>query len=310
MARSRKHEIGVGILVVVAVGLLAVMSLQVGALRGFGEDRLTVTATLDDAAGLGEGAAVKVAGVDIGTVEALRVEHDKAVLVLSVDAAAGLRADAVVQVRARSVLGEKYLSVTPKTVDAPLLADGGALNESRPQTEIDQLVNALGPVIEELDTDAMNVTLRSVSGALAEDPDRLKRMLKDGEEALHNLAIASRELGPLATEARATLTELRELGREARPVLRRADEAVTRLSDASAGLPETAKKVDLLVDETRVAVSDGRRVLGKLESSTADIDQVLKNLKEIDKVELRRLLREEGILVRVREHAVDPAAHP
>ncbi|MFM2244644.1 MAG: hypothetical protein RL071_718, partial [Pseudomonadota bacterium] len=34
MARSRKHEIGVGILVVVAVGLLAVMSLQVGALRG------------------------------------------------------------------------------------------------------------------------------------------------------------------------------------------------------------------------------------------------------------------------------------
>lgn len=165
-------------------------------------------------------------------------------------------------------------------------------------------------ISEELDTDAMNVTLRSVSAALAEDPDRLKRMLKDGEEAVHNLAVASRELGPLAAEARATLTELRELSREARPVLRRADEAVTRLSDASAGLPETAKKVDLLVDETRVAVGDGRRVLGKLESSTADIDQVLKNLKEIDKVELRRLLREEGILVRVREHTVDPAAHP
>jgi phospholipid/cholesterol/gamma-HCH transport system substrate-binding protein len=310
MARSRKHEIGVGILVVVAVGLLAVMSLQVGALRGLGEDRLQVTATLDDAAGLGEGAAVKVAGVDIGTIEELRVEHDKALLVLSVDAAAGLRTDAVVQVRARSVLGEKYLSVTPTSADAPLLVDGGALVESRPQTEIDQLVNALGPMVEELDTDAMNVTLRAVSAALAEDPDRPKRMLRDGEEALHNLAVASRELGPLVIEARSTLTELRELSREARPVLRRADEAVTRLSDASAGLPETAKKVDLLVDETRVAVGDGRRVLGKLEANTADIDQVLKNLKEIDKVELRRLLREEGILVRVREHTVDPAAHP
>jgi ABC-type transporter Mla subunit MlaD len=208
------------------------------------------------------------------------------------------------------VLGEKYLSVTPKSADAPLLADGGALVESRPQTEIDQLVNALGPMVEELDTDAMNVTLRAVSGALAEDPGRLSRMLRDGEEALHNLAEASRELGPLASEARATLAEVRELSREARPVLRRADEAVTRLSDASAGLPETAKKVDLLVDETRVAVGDGRRVLGKLEANTADIDQVLKNLKEIDKVELRRLLREEGILVRVREHTVDPAAHP
>jgi len=51
-------------------------------------------------------------------------------------------------------------------------------------------------------------------------------------------------------------------------------------------------------------VADGRLVLGDLKDSTGDIKLVLSNLKEIDKWELRRLLREEGIVVRLRESEV------
>ena len=67
MGRSRKHEIGVGILVLVAGGFLAYMSMQVGALRSLG-DEVQVTVELADAAGLSDGAAVRIAGVQIGQV--------------------------------------------------------------------------------------------------------------------------------------------------------------------------------------------------------------------------------------------------
>jgi hypothetical protein len=52
-------------------------------------------------------------------------------------------------------------------------------------------------------------------------------------------------------------------------------------------------------------------VLGDLKESTGDIKLVLSNLKEIDKWELRRLLREEGILLRLKAGEVEePGEEP
>ena len=51
MASTRKQEIGVGVLVVTALGLLAFMAIKVGALRNVGEE-IQLQVTLGDAAGL------------------------------------------------------------------------------------------------------------------------------------------------------------------------------------------------------------------------------------------------------------------
>ena len=60
MASSRKQEIGVGLLVLTAMALLAFMSIKVGALRNVG-DEIQLKVTLADAAGLSDGAAVRIA---------------------------------------------------------------------------------------------------------------------------------------------------------------------------------------------------------------------------------------------------------
>ena len=52
MARSRKYEMGVGLLLLVALSLMAWMSVKVGALQGMG-DVLHATVDLPDAAVLG-----------------------------------------------------------------------------------------------------------------------------------------------------------------------------------------------------------------------------------------------------------------
>ena len=119
---SRRFEIGVGVLVLGAVGLLAYMALQIGAIRGLGEDPVEVVAVMDDVVGLSEGAVVAVAGVPVGKVTSLTVDFDRARVGLALDAAAGIRADARVVMRARSVLGEKYVELVPESRDAPLLS--------------------------------------------------------------------------------------------------------------------------------------------------------------------------------------------
>jgi phospholipid/cholesterol/gamma-HCH transport system substrate-binding protein len=305
MERSRKQEVGVGILVVVTVALLAFMSLKVGALRGLG-DSVQVRVVLADAAGLTEGAAVKVAGVDVGRVAALRVDHDRAVLNVELDAAAGLRADAIVQVRARSVLGEKYLALTPQSRDAPLLTDGSELAVARGGTEIDELVNRLGPLLGAVEPEALQSAIGALVAAINEDPARPARMLRDAETILAHGAEASAALPALVSDARRTLDAVDRTLAEARPILQKADSAVARLDTTAAALPAAVDDGRALMGDARLAIADSRRLLAAMDSRTAEIQRILDNLAQIDKWELRRLLREEGIVVRLRESTVTP----
>jgi len=299
------------------MALLAWMSLKVGAIQNMGET-LLVHAELEDAAGLSEGAEVKVAGVPVGVVESLVVDHDVALISLRISEDAGVRMDAIVQVRARSLLGEKYVEIRPQSDDSPHLEDGDTLERVQGQTEIDQLVNQLGPLLETLDPTALGDTIALLQGALESDPKRLERMLEDSETILDNSAKASErfpaiseetelliaDLRILSGDAQLTLAQVRKASDRIGPLVSRAEAVLGQLEATLEPMPETSEEIALLVGELRAAVDEGRTVIKTLDSSSETLVQVLENLSEIDKVELRRLLREEGILVRIREHEV------
>jgi phospholipid/cholesterol/gamma-HCH transport system substrate-binding protein len=303
VARSKKHEIGVGVLVLVAGGLLAYMSMQVGALRGLG-DKVELTVELTDAAGLSDGAAVRIAGVQVGQVQTMGVQHDKAIIEISVNTDAQIREDASVQVRARSILGEKYLEISPRTEDAELLTDGGRLTVVRPQTEIDELVNSLGPLVAAMDAEAVGEAMDHLAQALQDDPDRLARMLQDLDTVLANSASASQELPSTIQETRATLTQIRSTAARTKPLLAKSEAIIDKLDGAADSVPEITEDVRLLVKDTRAMVADTRTTMQRVERMSGDMEIILKNFKEIDRWELRRLLREEGILLRLRKSEV------
>ena len=305
MNASRKQEIGVGILVLVAAVLLAVMSIKVGALAQVG-DQLRITVVLTDAAGLTEGAAVRVAGVQVGQVNGMGVDHDKARLDVTLSKDAGLRTDAKLQVRARSILGEKYLELTPQSKDAPLIADGAEMSVPTPQTEIDELVNSLGPLVSAMDAEAMYMAMERLGDALEKDPDQIARMLQNVDTILSNGARASADLDGMMTDTRETLGTLNQMVKDARPMLAKTDKVMGRVDSATEGLPKISEDVEVMVSDARAMVKDSHALLKRLEGSMEDLETVLENMSEIDKWELRRLLREEGILVRLKRSNVDP----
>ncbi len=107
---TRAQEIGVGVLVVGAAALLGWMSIKISGSSGLG-DAVEVAAVFDDVTGLQDGASVSVAGVQVGRVSGLEVDHDRALVRLEIDPAARIREDVQVRVRARSLLGEKYIAL-------------------------------------------------------------------------------------------------------------------------------------------------------------------------------------------------------
>ena len=303
MVSSRKQEIGVGVLVLVAFGVLAFMSIKVGALRNVGQE-LEVQVLLNDAAGLSDGAAVRIAGVQVGQIQQMDVEHDQARITMAIAKSAGVRDDVKIQVRARSILGEKYLEITPVSKDAPLLVEGATLEVTSPQTEIDELVNSLGPLIRAIDADAVNVAMGRLTAALEDDPDRVVRMFRDVETILSNSAKASGSLESLMSETRSTLSSVRQISAESRPMIQRSSAIVTKVDTATDKLPQLTEDIQVAVSDTRKMIADSHKLIQRLESSAETLETIFENLSELDKWELRRLLREEGILVRFKENEV------
>jgi len=292
-----RHEIGVGVLVIVAGGLLTFLALEAGAIRRLGDESIHVSAIMPDVAGLSEGAAVSVAGVPVGRVDKMLVDFDVAKLQISLDVDAGIRSDAKVALRARSVLGEKYVEIIPQTRDAPLLADGGVLTADAQSLEIDQLVTRMGPLLDAVDPEAVRGLIASLQGAVADDPERPKRMLVDAETAMHNLAVASAELPALVAEAHAALKSVRQTADDARPIVQRMDGTVARLDALVASVPPT--QVPALLDEVAAALKDGRAMLVKLDTATGGVTQLLDKVNGVTRSDVLRVTQEEGVYIRL-----------
>lgn len=295
MASSFRNQLGCGLVIVTGAVLLGVMAIMASNVDLRPTTRVSVL--MEDAVGVGAKADVMVAGVKVGRVAGVEVDHDRAKLMLDLYDSAGLRNDVRVRMRAKSVLGEKYVELLPESTTAPLLKDGDSLVPGGPHTEIDEMVNALGPLIESFQPEQLNEAMASVGEALDEDPERLARILRNADEALQNAAVASRELPAAVTETRQTLARanraigtLEARASEAQGVIDRANRVLEKLDAASEPLPE-------LVDEAEAALADVRAVVGPMTHATEDLSTILANFRDVDEETLRRLLREDGVRV-------------
>jgi phospholipid/cholesterol/gamma-HCH transport system substrate-binding protein len=311
--RSRQNEVRVGLLLLVAAGVFSWMAIQIGAFRGLG-DTVTVTLHLPDAAGLVKDSAVKVAGVGVGGVTDLRVDFDEAVATLVLRADANLRTDVRAEVRARSLLGEKYLALVPRSQDAPLLKDGDAITNVRPSVEIDQLIAALGPVLTEIDpkavaslVDSLATIAASISGSSDDLTADVRELLAALKEASKLAPALTEDVPPLLKDARQAVRGInRSLGKVDKavdgfaPLADRATGTLDRIDAAADAVPPAVSEARALMKTVEPGADDLARALESSDEAVARLNKVLANFEGFDEEALRRLLRQEGVLVRLK----------
>ncbi len=114
----------------------------------FGKSYYTVKAEFQTAAAVtaGQGQAVTIAGVAVGLVGGVSLDHGRAVVTMDIDKQyAPIYRNATVLLRPRTPLKDMYLALDPGTRSAGAIPDGGALSaaSTEPDIDVDQILSSL-----------------------------------------------------------------------------------------------------------------------------------------------------------------------
>ncbi len=115
-------EAKVGLLVIVGSAILLYMTIAVGKYE-FGEKKgYTLEATFDSVAGIDQKAAVRMAGVKIGTVEKVELDDSRAKVTLRLDEGVKIKRGSEAMIKTLGLLGEKYVEFMPARLERPVTA--------------------------------------------------------------------------------------------------------------------------------------------------------------------------------------------
>ncbi len=134
-------ELLVGVFVVLGILALGYISVNLGELEILGKRGYTVYAEFDRTGGLKPGATVEIAGVKVGRVKEIHLSEDyTAVVALEIDRNVKLQEDAIVSIKTKGLIGEKYIEITPGGSER-LLADGDRLRETESAVDLEELIS-------------------------------------------------------------------------------------------------------------------------------------------------------------------------
>lgn len=202
-------------------------------IQGFSTgERYRATATFDDVTGLFVGDSVKLAGVPVGKVHHIALDHGRARVQLDIDRAVRLpRKGTSITVRWRNLIGQRdlYLEPGPRTAGAALLpTDGSAvITDTHAAVDVGEVLSALGPLGQAVDpkqlndiftalsqaldgnqgnVDALLLHLGSLSDLFASRSDALGQMLTDYSSLSTVLAVRDRQIAAMVDNV-ATLSQ-------------------------------------------------------------------------------------------------------
>lgn len=124
-----------------------------------------VTAYFDRTVGVYKGSDLRILGVKVGTVEAVRPKGKQVEVSLRLDRGVKVPADAGAVIVAPSVVADRYVQLTPAWTGGPQLADHAVITAAHTATpvEIDQLYTSVTQLSDALGPNGANTT-----GALSE----------------------------------------------------------------------------------------------------------------------------------------------
>ena len=137
-----RTEIFVGIFVVVGIVCLGYLAIRLGKLEVMGNRGYVVYADFASVAGLKIGDPVEIAGVKVGKVESISLADDRARLGFRIEPQVKLQEDVIASVRARGLIGDKFVLITPGAADK-LLGSRGKIRETESPPDLPDLLGKI-----------------------------------------------------------------------------------------------------------------------------------------------------------------------
>lgn len=227
---------------------------------GFASERATVssditlTAVFNDAGALIVGNEVKVGGVTAGKIRAITLRDGKAHLRFTVGREfLPVHRDARATIKPVSLLGERYVDLTPGSPAAPVLPDGGVIpsDQTGRLTDLDEVLN----VVDKPTGQALAATLSALGLGVQGQGTSVDQALKKLPTSMQD----TKALLAILNDQNKTLTELID--------------AVTPVAEAVGA--DRGARLNNLVDGARNLLSATAREQSALESSLQQLPATL-----------------------------------
>lgn len=273
----------IGMAIVVVLGLVA---FAIGGLRIF-ERNYPLAVVVDDAAGLESGDPVRVAGLAVGSVTAIEriPEHGTLLVDFEVDSGTEISEASIASVRLRTLLGKKYLDISDPGTGAPLAAgDVIPVSQTGASTDVDTLLNAAEPTLEQTDVESINGVLASVDRTLAGRGEQLRDVFVDLADLTSTFADREVELSRLieSTNRLAGVVETRDT--ELRSVLDGMDLVLATLAQRGENLTGIVEEVSTLSNTLSPLLAGNRGELGELFGQLGQVTDLV--VRQKDRVDL------------------------
>jgi phospholipid/cholesterol/gamma-HCH transport system substrate-binding protein len=119
---------------------LGYLSIKLGKIEILGEKGYDVYALFSNSGGIRSGSPVVIAGVEVGRVKSIALDNYQAKLVLNLPENVKLQDDAIVSIKTKGLIGEKYIEITPGGSEK-IIKPGGRIRETQPAVDLEELIS-------------------------------------------------------------------------------------------------------------------------------------------------------------------------
>lgn len=266
----RSTEFRVGFLVLIVSVLVAILSLQATEDPGFVGGSKMLFFRLDDASGLIQRGAVKVAGINVGVVKKITLDQGKARLDLSIRRDVPITTSARVEVRPNGILGDKYIEVVPGNPSDPEIPDGGEITSVDNKGSMDALLKEVGRITKSI-------------GDIA---DELKDATRDGGDPRGPLGRIVRNIDKLTADLAEISDENKEKINEIVTNVRDISETIDGIvnDDGPNGLQASWEKVARSIDKVERSLANVEAITDKVNSGKGTIGRLVNDEQTVEKI--------------------------
>ncbi|CAN5175593.1 MCE family protein [soil metagenome] len=264
----------------IKVGIFTVVMLLVaaGLIVVFGEFRFssgnTYHATFTNAARLKSGQDVRIAGVPVGAVQAVKLNPDNTVdVAFDVNDRYQLYTSTRAAIRYENLVGDRFLEITSGPGELRKLPAGATISEDNtdPALDLDALLGGLRPVLKGLDGAKINEISNAVIELLQGQGGALSQLLSSTSSFTTDLAARDQLIGDVVNNLNTVLGTVDERSTEF-------NASVDQLQQLITGLAEGKDPIAGAIGPLASASTD---LTEMLESGRRPLQGVLENLRPL-----------------------------
>jgi len=325
-AAAKSIEVKVGVLILVGVALLAALILVMGGITF--QKRFALYVDFDNPGGIQPGAPVKMAGVRVGTIEALEFRASppdpltgrrtlvRAKILVEERYHREIHGNAEFYVTTQGVLGEQFLAIDPGTGSDQIAPGTIAVGMGPPRidlfvarayTLLDEAVAGIASNRDQIRGIVHNLagTLQHTNELLARNGTRVDRLLDDTDQLIRDgdgLVNAARARYVDGAEVRRILArmenvlatidrEVPPLSRDARALMANANRIANGVGDAQiTDLQATLRDVRSIAHRADTIATDAQRVSAHIRQGRGTVGALLMDEEVYD--DLQELVRD------------------